>query len=1057
MLTWTPRYAHYILVGLSCLTLALAESALAASQVAIFTGAGSSPAWSDPANWSSNPLFPANNPPTTFSVALSGANVTLDGSYGIDTLVLQGSTIGGAGNLNVLGPVFWGTDSTLAFQGTFAAAEIQFAPAATRRLDGTDLEINGNATLLPGGTHGILVTGGASILQHAGGVFDLQTDGSIGIVSGSESSVFTNEGTLRKSGTAVGTPGGGSSIGTGFVNSGDIDVQRGGLGFIGPSFLSTGSIRVAAGAGFSAIGDFSAGSSVTGAGAVEVGGEIAGIFDVTGPTTTSGVAHFTGPIAHFDGGLTVTGQAILDSPDLRIASLLMRPFSRLDLPSELTLGGLFQFGGTLAGDGILHARGGVVLESGGGNLLLDGTTLSIEAPSTLANASLGLTNDARLVNVAGNELNWNGPSSFVGSTGRVVNAGTLRISRPAGTALDGGLAVPFENSGLVDLIAGRLNVSKSMTSTGNVHVASGATFSMGGDTSDPLRTNRYRSEAGSSIEGDGDVALEGGVHEILGRYDIRGRSIFAPSFSAGPADATFSGEVLSVGALRIGDAHVNFATGVGSIDSLDQAAGALRVAGDLSLQGPVSWCGGTWSGADRTSLRGTSQFGAALADPRVLDGREVVNHGSLLWDAFELRLANGARLENHAGASFEIISPFSTDNLVLKGSSGTAFESDGLLRKTGAGDAEIQVDSDIAGTLAVDQGSLYLGGPTQLRGNVQVAAGSQLVMGPRGPANSTAHHLAAGSIVSGAGGVTFGSPTIVEGAYTVSGSTVVTAQATTFVGSGFELGAVQVQDGSLALQGNAGASSVSLTGGTLRVDGGSFDVSGGVTVGNFFSFPGNPPAALVLEGADVTVGGSFDVKAGDLTGTGRIGAPLVNVVGAPGIFNFPATPGRLLPGGQGTLGVLSLTGDLALSPNALLSFEIADLGTGSEADRIEVSGDTLLGGVLAVSFLPAVPFVPSAGETFSLLEAGAPLAGTFSNVDNGDRLLVTDGSCSFIVNFGAGSIFGTDRLVLSDFRAVPEPSAGLLLTTGLVGLGLWKRPLRRSLGASAEQWARRGS
>ena len=64
------------------------------------------------------------------------------------------------------------------------------------------------------------------------------------------------------------------------------------------------------------------------------------------------------------------------------------------------------------------------------------------------------------------------------------------------------------------------------------------------------------------------------------------------------------------------------------------------------------------------------------------------------------------------------------------------------------------------------------------------------------------------------------------------------------------------------------------------------------------------------------------------------------------------------------------------------------------------------------------------------------LAGVFDNVANGGRLTSADGTTSFQVNYGAGSPYGANNLVLSDPEAVPEPMSLVLLVGGAAALAL---------------------
>ena len=57
-------------------------------------------------------------------------------------------------------------------------------------------------------------------------------------------------------------------------------------------------------------------------------------------------------------------------------------------------------------------------------------------------------------------------------------------------------------------------------------------------------------------------------------------------------------------------------------------------------------------------------------------------------------------------------------------------------------------------------------------------------------------------------------------------------------------------------------------------------------------------------------------------------------------------------------------------------------------------------------------------QTFVLLTSQTALTGTFNNVANGARLTTADGLASFQVNYGPGSSYGANNLVLSDPQLV---------------------------------------
>ena len=67
-------------------------------------------------------------------------------------------------------------------------------------------------------------------------------------------------------------------------------------------------------------------------------------------------------------------------------------------------------------------------------------------------------------------------------------------------------------------------------------------------------------------------------------------------------------------------------------------------------------------------------------------------------------------------------------------------------------------------------------------------------------------------------------------------------------------------------------------------------------------------------------------------------------------------------------------------------------------------------------------FIPNSSQTFVIANANN-LLGDFDNADNGQRLTTSDGLGSFLVNYGAGSLFNPNQVVLSAFQPAGTFSA----------------------------------
>ena len=77
-------------------------------------------------------------------------------------------------------------------------------------------------------------------------------------------------------------------------------------------------------------------------------------------------------------------------------------------------------------------------------------------------------------------------------------------------------------------------------------------------------------------------------------------------------------------------------------------------------------------------------------------------------------------------------------------------------------------------------------------------------------------------------------------------------------------------------------------------------------------------------------------------------------------------------------------------------------------------------------------FVPSASNTFTLLNAAGGIFGVFSNVTTGQRLTTVDGIGSFVVNYGPGSGFNQSQIVLSAFESLSPMLPGDYNQDGVV-------------------------
>jgi T5SS/PEP-CTERM-associated repeat protein len=206
------------------------------------------------------------------------------------------------------------------------------------------------------------------------------------------------------------------------------------------------------------------------------------------------------------------------------------------------------------------------------------------------------------------------------------------------------------------------------------------------------------------------------------------------------------------------------------------------------------------------------------------------------------------------------------------------------------------------------------------------------------------------------------------------------------------------------------------------------------------------PGGFVLVGQDTVLG---DGDALHLEG-GSLTANAIKFIGMTKPFFW--TSGRLgvsryegnltVPDGGVLEPVASATGTEIVgaydqqAAGAKLAVEILGASPNSYG-RVTVHGAATLGGILQLDLGNA--FLPSAIDTFHILEAIGDITTSFANVANGERLAVSNSFGSFRVNYGANSAFGplaANDIFLDQF----QPGADFN-NSGMVDaadLALWK-------------------
>ncbi len=449
-------------------------------------------------------------------------------------------------------------------------------------------------------------------------------------------SVFRNTGTIR---------GPMSITGVRFDNDGAADIRTG-LFAARNGGVQTGTYRGAVGSDmlFASIGaevpghQFLAGSSVQSDDRVAFAGtghRVAGIYNVANTAIGGPIDHadvtFAGPSAtfglvsvgtssqvHFEtgGGRLQIGQLNVDTA--QSFAFFTGAASAVDRV-VLNAGGINTASALAIADSFIW-RGGALLGafSSAGTATFEAGTRELRA--TLVNTGQinwnagSFSNWAGVLdNRAGATFVLNGDFGATGTGGRLDNAGTLRKAAGNGRAV---LAMPFNNSGAVEVLAGTLALTGIDGHTGTFTAAPGALLQLAGSF---------------SIGASGGLGLSGRVDVIGGSFDLLAAASYTNAAGNGvTADIT------------VGNA-ANF-TNAGNIGWATPAAARIANAGNL-----VNLAGGQMQVSAFDNLAGASfnnsggfSTGAALV--------RVSNAGSLINQAGAQMVVSG--FDNRAGASF---------------------------------------------------------------------------------------------------------------------------------------------------------------------------------------------------------------------------------------------------------------------------------------------------------------------------------------------------------------------------------------------------------------------
>jgi hypothetical protein len=1004
--------------------LLLAAAVLQPARAAKPVWAGGQGNSSDGSKWSTGQV-----PGQSDTAHIDNGKVTVTGNLTLGLLELSSDPIAGTtGTLAGSGTLNLSLSSTLG-RSQWDAGEMSFSGGGgvtisnSSALDirtGNDHRLNSTAITNNGAiawTGGTLSTGGgSSIVNASGATFTTDQDGSMLHNLNGNRAVFSNAGTFRKSGGTATT-----LLEATFDNTGTLDITSGTVRLAGGG-TSTGSVTFANGGRLELNGSDYAftGGTLSGNGTIEVSANTATFGGTTGSANMkvsgTGTAHFTGN-HNTSGALTLVAGNV-EGTSTETATIG---------------GGLTWTGGTITAARV-QSTGGGTIGAGGSKILGNGAQLSLAGSTTWTGDTVTTGGGSAITNSGTFDVTTDSAlahDTTSGARSSFRNDGTFTKSSGAGGSAKTEVQTVFTNNGTVNANAGTLLLSGGGSNTGTLSTGNGARlelgsgFSLTGGTVNGSGTTAIvgtTTWSGGTMNGTGTTSVEtGGTLTVSGSGDkVFGRG---DGTTTGGRVIDNSGRITwSAGALRGGD----------GAQIVNRSNAVFDAAGDGNLTN-------SGSGAQPSfDNRGSFVKSASAGGSTVVSGMTFVSSGSVAVQQGTLRFDSSVTSN---GGSF-----FADSGTTLVFAGGQRFNNGSVIHGTGLVRAIADVTT-FDGTIAFDTFELAGGG---LYGASTVDSGTLRWTGGelRDSATLTLNSAAVLEI-SGTGNRDF-----MRGDGTTSGGRVINNRGQI----------IWSNDGDL--RGGDGAQIVNNAGALFEVRNdrtlahtGSGDVATFTNHGVFLKSAGNNTTTVAIpfansatgfiavqhgtlrftstftnangsvgleHGATLSVSSTLNLGTGALFGTGTIEAKQVI---AGGVVSPGSSPGTL-----------AITGDLSLLTTSSLLIELGGATQGTSYDFLNVSGSAGLGGTLVVSFVNGYQTTMPSTATFTIITAANGLTGAFANVANGARVFTSDGIGSFQVNYGAGSSFAANSVVLSNFVAVPEPSTWVLMSAGtaLTLLG-WRR------------------
>ncbi|MBL9121791.1 MAG: hypothetical protein JNL80_17940 [Phycisphaerae bacterium] len=664
--------------------------------------------------------------------------LSISASSNTQQLSLLGGTITGTGDLQA-NNISWSSGTI----GQPAGASASLLVGSITTSTSGSKTLNRDTNVYFGMDHeaGPLVLNNSRVLHLLLGTFNT-IGGNTSIVWGSGNRpTLLNESELRKVGPGVATV---SSVNV--TNDGFLYIDEGRLD-VGPGSTS-GVIEIADGATLRLAGDlFTAASTSTITG---------GAVECQAGTKTLGGS------VDVDTFAIAGGSVVLDTGVSMTADVLSMTSGTLEGAGSAGAG-LFEWSsGILAGSGELLVEDTLFTGTGQKNVR---RSLSIGSVATHAGSSIGLSEGGTLRLLPGGlmDITANGGFTWISGSqaGTFINQGTVRKSGPIGVSQ--WALVGVENPGTIDVQSGTIRLTGTSVHSGSVLGAADATFDLG--------ASNHGFGTASTVDV-GTFLVSGGTVGIFGSFTP---DLLAITSGTCAIEATASAEV----------------------DAMTFTSGSLSGAGQLTVNGPLTWNGGYMVGTGMVELLGISTLsGAGQRAVR----RPVTVRGAMEHLAGVLGVDVGGTLTIAEGAEFR--AGGGTTLTWIAGGAPGAIEVDGTLRKlndTGQANWSF-VPVTVDGTMSLEGGTFQFSAPLTVNGSAIGASASELHLNGAGP-----HYFASSASIDlstlrlGSTTATFDAPASVDALILQSGTATINGE--TNVGSWTQTNGVANGSGFLTVTG----------------------------------------------------------------------------------------------------------------------------------------------------------------------------------------------------------------------------------------------------------------